>query len=133
MITKLPTRGAMIVTTCNPDDSPTAASDQAPFHRPDSRRRTIGHIELAQDVLHVFLDGFDADFQRESDLTVAQSVGQVNEHLILTSRQRHFVRLRVGSDLKLGLDLAEGRISGRSFPSDGTPDRGSKRFAPGHL
>ncbi len=46
--------------------------DQAGLHRPNSGGSAVSGIQLAQNVLHMLFDGFDADIQRVTDLFVAQ-------------------------------------------------------------
>ena len=43
------------------------------FHSPNGGLRAVVDIELAQDVLHMFLDRLDADPERAADFAVAQS------------------------------------------------------------
>ena len=51
--------------------------DQALPHGPDGRLRPIRDRDLAEDVLHVFFHGFDADRQRAADFLVAQPESHV--------------------------------------------------------
>jgi len=68
-------------TPCVEDSVPPVASNQTPLHRPDHHRRAIGHVEFAQDILHVLLDGFAAEVQAKSDFPVAQAIRQVDQDL----------------------------------------------------
>ncbi len=44
--------------------------DEAFFHGPDGCFGAIAGFELAEDVLHVLFDGFDADVERTADFTI---------------------------------------------------------------
>ncbi len=56
-------------------------SDQALANGPNRGLRAVADGDLPQNVLHVFLDRLDADFQRLADLLVAQAQGDVTQHL----------------------------------------------------
>ena len=59
----------------HPSQSGLLGSDQAFLHRPHRDHGSISHVQLSQHVLHVFLDGLDADVQGLGDLAVAQAEG----------------------------------------------------------
>lgn len=50
---------------------------------PDGRLCAIGDADLAEDILDMLLDGFDADAQRAADFLIAQAQGDVPQHLCL--------------------------------------------------
>jgi hypothetical protein len=52
--------------------------NQTLFHRPNGSFGSVARFELAEDVLHVFLHRFDADFQRFADFAVAEAEGYVS-------------------------------------------------------
>ena len=55
--------------------------DQPFAHGPNRGLRAIGQRDLAQDILHVLFDRFDADRQRMADFLVAQAQRHVTQHL----------------------------------------------------
>ena len=59
--------------------------------RPDGGLRSIADGDLAEDVLDVFLDGFDADFEGTPDLLVAQAECHVAQDLSLPLGERDIV------------------------------------------
>ena len=63
------------------------ALDQFFADGPDRRLRAIGNADLAQDVLHVFLDRLVADVQGVGDFLVRQSIGQLLEDFALALGQ----------------------------------------------
>ena len=63
-------------------------SNESFADRPNRHLSAVFDRELAEDVLHVFLDGFHADLQRFADFAVAQSEGQVTYNLRLARVNR---------------------------------------------
>jgi len=55
-------------------------------HRPHGCLGTIGHADLSQDVLDVFLDRLVADVQRLGDFLVGQAVGQLPQDFAFALR-----------------------------------------------
>ena len=57
---------------------------------PHGRLRTVGHADLAKNLLDVLLDGLVADAQRRCNILVRRSVDQFPRHLTLALGQRDF-------------------------------------------
>jgi hypothetical protein len=57
----------------NAEETSRPGLDQAFADGPHSGLRPVGDTDFAQDVLHVFLDGFVADVQRQGDFLVRQA------------------------------------------------------------
>ena len=63
-------------------------SRQSLAHGPHGGLRAVGDAELAQDVLHVLLDGLVADVEGLGDFLVAQPQGELLEHFVLALGER---------------------------------------------
>ncbi|MDC7240820.1 MAG: hypothetical protein PQJ50_10715, partial [Spirochaetales bacterium] len=61
--------------------------DQTLTDSPNSSLGAVCDIDLAKNVLNVFFDRFDADAQRTTDFTVAETQGEVTKHLHFTIGQ----------------------------------------------
>ena len=70
-----------------------ASVDQLLAECPNGRLGSVAGIDFSQNVLHVFLDGFDTYSKRESDFTVIQPERDMPQDLGLAVRQGNIVTL----------------------------------------